>query len=71
MEKINDIYLTSRELQVLKLVALGYTNKEVAEKMNFSVHTVKSHLEKIYMKLCVHNKIQALVKAVQGGFLEL
>lgn len=71
MEIINNIYLTSREIEVLRLVALGYNNNEVARTMNFSIHTVKSHLENIYKKFGVHNKIQALIKAIQAGLIEV
>ena len=71
MEIINNIYLTSREIEVLRLVALGYNNNEVAKTMNFSIHTVKSHLENIYKKFGVHNKIQALIKAIQAGLIEV
>ena len=71
MEMINNIYLTSREIEVLRLVALGYNNNEVAKTMNFSIHTVKSHLENIYKKFGVHNKIQALIKAIQAGLIEV
>ena len=68
---INNIYLTSREIEVLRLVALGYNNNESARTMNFSIHTVKSHLENIYKKFGVHNKIQALIKAIQAGLIEV
>ena len=71
MKKINDIHLTVKELEVLQLLALGHSNKEIAHKMNYSVHSVKTYLESVYRKFDVHNKIQALVKAVQLGFIEI
>ena len=71
MEKINNIYLSPRECDILQLVALGYTNKEVADNLNFSIHTVKSHLENIYNRFGVHNKIQALIMAIRNGLIEI
>ena len=71
MKKINDIYLSLRESRVLQLAALGYTKKEIAEDMNFSIHTVKSHLENIYKKFGVHNKIQAIIMAIKNGLIEI
>lgn len=71
MNKTNNIYLTSREIEVLRYMALGYKNHEIAKSMNFSIHTVKSHIENIYNKFGVHNKIQALIKAIQAGLIEI
>lgn len=41
---------TPKQLDVLRLVALGYTNKEIAEKMCLSEHTIKSHINELYQK---------------------
>lgn len=61
MESIND--LTARENEVLNLIAQGLTNAEISEKLFISLNTTKSHIQKIYSKLDVKNRTQALNKA--------
>ena len=51
--------LTERELDVLKLVTLGLTNKEIAQKLTVTTHTIKAHVSSIYEKLSVSNRLQA------------
>ena len=53
---------TAREYEVCELIIEGYTNREIAEKLIMSEHTVKSHKEKIYSKLNVHNAVPAAIK---------
>jgi len=55
--------LSERELEVLRLMAEGYSNREIAEKLIFTVATAKKHAENIYGKLGVHSRTQALVRA--------
>ena len=71
MEREENKKLTERELQVMYYVAEGLNNYEVAERMYLSVHTIKAHLESIYSKLSVHNKIQALVYAIKNKLINL
>ena len=59
--------LTLRELEVLKLIGLGATNREIAIKLIISEHTVKSHLRSILNKLNIHNRQQAAVYAEREG----
>jgi two-component system nitrate/nitrite response regulator NarL len=56
--------LTSREQRVLKLVADGQTNKEIAAALRISPATVKRHLENIFRKLKLKNRVRAAVFAV-------
>ncbi len=49
--------LTDTELMVSELVSKGLTNKEIAGKLNISRHTVKAHLENIYLKLEINNRV--------------
>ncbi len=56
--------LTEREINVLYYLVLGMTNKEISEVLNISVHTTKAHLESIFEKLNVNNRVQAAIKAV-------
>jgi DNA-binding CsgD family transcriptional regulator len=55
--------LTHREVDILKLIAEGYSNKEIANNLTIHVGTVKWHLQRIYRKLDVHTRTQAIVKA--------
>ena len=57
--------LTKRELEVLKLLAVGMYNKEVAEKLNISERTVKNHVSNIFKKIEVTDRTQAAVFALQ------
>lgn len=57
------LLLTARELEVLKCISAGRTNKEVAERLCISMATVKTHLINIYGKLGVSNRLQAVNKA--------
>ena len=56
--------LTEIELSVLFCLAQGLSNEEIADKLFISIHTVKAHLEAIYDKLKVSNRVQAAMKAV-------
>jgi DNA-binding NarL/FixJ family response regulator len=60
-----DSPLSEREAQVLQLLSQGKTYKEIAELLFIHPETVKSHLKNIYTKLNVHNKADAIMKAVQ------
>jgi len=57
--------LTERERNVLYYLALGYKNNEIGKLLNISVHTVKAHLETIYEKFGVTNRVQAVIKGLQ------
>jgi DNA-binding NarL/FixJ family response regulator len=61
--------LTERELLVLRLVASGAGNIEIAQKLSISVNTVKSHLKSILDKLQLENRTQAATYAVKHGLV--
>jgi DNA-binding NarL/FixJ family response regulator len=61
--------LTERELYVLRLVASGATNSEIADKLSISINTVKSHLKNILEKLQLENRTQAATYALQHGLV--
>lgn len=63
--------LTEREMNVLFYLAKGLTNDEIANILHISVHTVKAHLEAIYEKLEVKNRIQAAIKSVRLGLINI
>ena len=62
-----DVPLTQREMQVLRHVALGLSNKEIAQSLTISVETVKEHVQNILRKLAVNDRTQAAVWAVRRG----
>ena len=59
--------LSDRELEVLKLIAIGKDNAHIAADLVISPKTVKNHISNILMKLQLHNRIQAAVYAVRSG----
>ena len=62
--------LTARELEVLRHLAEGETNRQIAEELRLSLSTVKRHLERIISKLEVSDRTQAAVKAVELGLID-
>ena len=54
--------MTSREKEILQHLAQGYSNKEIAAKLELSVSTVRTHIEHVYEKLHVHCRTQAAAK---------
>jgi DNA-binding NarL/FixJ family response regulator len=63
--------LTPRELQVLEQMAKGLANKEIADVLNITAHTVKDHLKNILGKLQVADRTEAVTVAIQRGIIHL
>jgi DNA-binding NarL/FixJ family response regulator len=63
--------LTSRELEVVHLIATGLRNKEIGAKLDITEGTVKIHIKNIFGKLEVIDRTQAVVSASQRGFIQL
>jgi len=61
--------LSEREVEVLRLVAQGFANKEIADQLSLSEHTVKSHLRNILDKLHLRSRAHAAAYAVQAGLV--
>ena len=54
--------LTGKENEIIELLSAGYVNKEIADRLCISVNTVRTHINHIYEKLHVHNRVEALNK---------
>lgn len=63
--------LTPRELDVLRLVSRGRTNKEMASAMFISEETVKTHMKSLFQKLGVHDRAEAVSVSLQRGIIRL
>ena len=63
--------LTRRELEVLKLLAVGKYNKEIAEELDISERTVKNHVSNIFKKIDVTDRTQAAVFAIRNNLIEI
>ncbi len=61
-EQLEKANLSKQEMKVIKLIAEGYKNAEIAEKLFISQNTVKTHIKNIYSKLDVKNRVEALRK---------
>lgn len=55
---VESVRMTKRERQVIELIAEGFTNKEIAQKLHLSTYTVKSHVHNILEKLALHTRVQ-------------
>lgn len=62
-EEVKDLALTTREYEVLQLLAKGMSNAEIADKLFLSLSTVKTHVSTLFVKMEVKNRAQALEKA--------
>ena len=62
--------LTDRELTVLRLVANGHPNKQIASQLELSTDTIKAHLKSIFAKLGVTDRTEAVTVAARRGFIQ-
>ena len=63
--------LTPREREVLRALADGLSDKEIAERLSVSIGTVGNHFVNIFKKLRAHSRLQALVFALRHGIVEI
>lgn len=63
--------ITPREIEVLKFVAKGKSNKEIAQHLDITEDTVKGHLKNVFAKLGVSDRTQAAMSALQHGIMHL
>lgn len=64
------VALTARELEVLRLIAQGLKNREIAETLSIAVKTVETHRTKIMQKLDLHNSAELATYAIRRGLIE-
>ncbi len=67
----DNVRLTKRELEILSLIVEGHSSKQVADMLFVSKRTVDFHLDNIYEKLQVTNRMQAMQRASRLGLLQL
>jgi two-component system NarL family response regulator len=70
-ESVGGLRLTDRELEVLRLVARGLNNREVAKQLFISENTVKNHVRNILEKLQLHSRMEAVMYAVREKLLDI
>ena len=63
--------LTAREIEILKLMATGQANKQIARRLEISEKTVRNHVSHMYEKLQIYERSQAVLYAVRKGLVEL
>jgi len=63
--------LTAREVEILKLLATGMANKQIAYKLKISEKTVRNHVSNMYEKLDIYDRAQAVLYAVRKGLVEI
>ena len=69
--KHNDMGLTQRQLEVLQLIAIAATNRDIAETLIVSEETIRTHIKTIYRKLRVSSRSQAVFKAIRLGLIDV
>jgi NarL family two-component system response regulator LiaR len=62
-DELNRLHLSTRELEVLQLIADGLSNQEIAERLFVSLNTIKTHTSNLFLKLEVERRTQAIEKA--------
>lgn len=67
----NDFGLTARERETLETLARGFSQRETAEILGVSTHTVVSHVKAIYQKMAVNSRSEAVFEAIQSGLIKM
>jgi DNA-binding CsgD family transcriptional regulator len=62
--------LTAREVEMVRLMAEGLDNQEIADRLHISYMTVRGHVRNVLLKLDCHNKLAAVARAVSAGLVE-
>ena len=68
--ELNKLNLTNREYEILNLLALGYSNAEIADALFLSLSTIKTHASNLYAKMNVKNRLEAITTAKKMKIVE-
>ena len=68
-ERLKDLGITKRELEILELIARGMSNREIAEQLFVSENTVKTHSSRLFDKLSAKRRTQAVQIAKEMGLI--
>lgn len=68
-ERQEQLRITARELEILELIALGLSNREIADRLHVSENTVKTHSGRLYDKLSAKRRTQAVQHAKEAGLI--
>jgi DNA-binding NarL/FixJ family response regulator len=71
MSRPSNVNLTSREMQVLRGIAKGYTTKRLAQEMGLAIPSIESHLQNLFRKLDANNRGEAVSTALKVGLITL
>ena len=64
---LQEVRMTKREHEVIELIGVGLSNKEIAARLNIATHTVKSHVRNVMEKLALHTRLQIAAYSHKGG----
>ena len=64
------IPLSNTQLEIVRLIAAGFSNREIADRVHLSQNTVKSHVQEIFRKLDVGNRVEAALTATRKGWID-
>ena len=67
--KLREIGLTQREHEILGLIAMGFSNREIGEKLFVSENTVKTHSSRLFEKMQVNRRVQAVQRGKELGLI--
>jgi DNA-binding NarL/FixJ family response regulator len=67
--RVSSMPLSEPQLKILRLIAAGFSNREIASRIYLSENTVKSHVQEIFRKLGVRNRVEAALTASREGWL--
>ena len=68
-ERLQELAITKRELEILELIAQGFSNREIAEKLFVSENTVKTHSSRLFDKLSAKRRTQAVQRGKELGLI--
>lgn len=71
IDVLKNSLITNREIEVLKYIAKGKNNNQIAKYLNVSIHTAKVHVQNIFKKLSVDDRTAAVVAAIKLGLLNI